>query len=206
MIETNRQYRMSFSTGGLFLKESLLVIASFCRLNSWNEVREQVLKDNLLQARTAATLKRNTQEIILRLKHLSDGVILQMPGLMPEIQRKIIWFAVCETYDFIREFAVEVIRQKHLTMQYHVDNSDFNEFFNTKQVWHPELETISQQTLAKLRQVLFKIVREAEIINDNGLIIPFAGLSHTPAELAGNRRFLEVLPVSNADFKRFVSK
>lgn len=197
---------MSFSTGGLFFKESLLVIASFCRLKNWDLVRELTLKENLLQARTAATLKRNAQEIILRLKNLSDELIMQTPELIPEIQRKIIWFAVCQTYDFIREFAVEVVRHKHLTMQYHVDHSDFNDFFNSKKVWHSELEKISPQTLAKLRQVLIKIVREAEIINNDGLIIPFAGLHAVPSKLAGDCRFLEILPISNAEFKRYATK
>lgn len=206
MIETLQKYRMSFSTGGLFHKESVLVAECFCRLKDWEKTRKQILDENILMARTNASLKRNTQEIILRLKNISESVVKVIPDCCPDMQRKIIWYAVCETYDFIKDFAREVIVNKHQTMQYQIDYSDFEEFFNSKTLWHTELERLKPKTIDKLRQVLFKILREAEIITDKGFIIPFNGIIEIPMALRHNKSFAQIMPMSNAELKRWLEK
>lgn len=77
---------MSFSTGGLFHKESVLVAETFCLLKNWNKTRDKVLDENILMARTTASLKRNTQEIILRLKCIPEKVVKAMPECCPDIE------------------------------------------------------------------------------------------------------------------------
>ena len=66
------KYNMSFSTGALFKRESLLVASIFTNVKDWNLVKKYVFEHNTLQARTVSTLQKIYGEISSRLQHLTD--------------------------------------------------------------------------------------------------------------------------------------
>ncbi len=166
----NERYVMSFTTGGLFHRESVELAGLFLELEDWRTVRARVLSDNLLRTRTLSTAKRLCTEIISRLKKLDPREMdLLVRGEPPE-QRRLLWIAVCRRHKFIAEFAVEVIRERHITMKPDLGCGDFDAFFNQKSEWRPELDKIQPSTRNKLRQVLFKILREAEILTADNTI------------------------------------
>lgn len=87
-------YEMSFSTGGLFLTESVKLAECFRESMDWNVVREQVQAHNVLQVRTLSTAQRVLREVISRLKRLSSGEVdLLLLGDCAE-QRALLWVAV----------------------------------------------------------------------------------------------------------------
>jgi hypothetical protein len=107
-------YEMSFSTGGLFLSESVKLAQSHQSLGEWDRVREQALLENLLQVRTRSPAFRVLREVISRLKCLTtDESALLLEGDSQE-QRVLLWIAVCRRYTFTGEFAVEVLRERFL--------------------------------------------------------------------------------------------
>ncbi|WP_039960780.1 BrxA family protein, partial [endosymbiont of Riftia pachyptila] len=69
----NNRYSMSFTTGSLFHRESVKLAALYFKLKDWNAVRDKVISENLLQARTLNTSKRVCREIISRLKKLNSS-------------------------------------------------------------------------------------------------------------------------------------
>ena len=155
---------MSFTTGGLFRGESVKLATLFLELNDWKAVRERVLSDNLLQARTLNTSKRVCNEIVSRLKKLDPGQIDLLVHGGPQEQGYLLWIAVCRRYRFIADFAVEIVRERYLSLQNDLPYEEFDSFFNKKSEWHPEMENIRPSTRQKLRQVLFKILREADLL------------------------------------------
>ena len=159
-----RRYSMSFTTGGLFRGESVKLATLFLEWNDWKAVRERVLSDNLLQARTLNTSKRVCTEIISRLKKLDPGQIDLLVHGGPREQGYLLWIAVCRRYRFIADFAVEIVRERYLSLQNDLPYEEFDSFFNKKSEWHPEMENIRPSTRQKLRQVLFKILREADLL------------------------------------------
>jgi len=166
------KYSMSFTTGGIFHRESVDVAGLYLEKGDWKEVRENVIASNLLQARTTASSKRRSREICIRLKHLNrDELELLFEGDHQE-QAYLLWLAICRHYKFIREFSVEIIRERFLTLRYDLSYEDFDAFFNAKMEWHEELEKITDSTRNKLRQVLFRIMRESELLNSDNHIIP----------------------------------
>jgi hypothetical protein len=127
----NDRYSMSFTTGSLFYLESVKLAGLFVELNDWNAVRNQVLSENLLQARTQNTSKRMCREIISRLKTLAPREIdLLIHGSSKE-QGYLLWIAVCRRYKFIADFAVEIIRERYLSLKTDLHYEDFDAFFNT---------------------------------------------------------------------------
>lgn len=85
-------------------------------------------------------------------------------------QAYLLWLAICRRYQFIGDFAIEVIRERFISLKTDLNYIDFDSFFNQKSEWHVELENIKPSTRNKLRQVLFKILREADLLTENNLI------------------------------------
>ncbi len=161
---------MSFTTGGLFSRESVTLADLFLNFGDWSAVRDKVLTDNLLQTRTLTTSQRVCREVIARLKTLNPNELdLLVHGTSQE-RGYLLWIAVCRCYNFIADFAVEIIRERYLSLKIDLHYEDFDSFFYRKSEWHPELDNIRPTTRNKLRQVLFKIMREAELLTANNTI------------------------------------
>lgn len=167
---SNDRYSMSFTTGSLFHRESVKLAALYLDLGDWNSVRDQVITANLLQTRTLNTLKRVYREVVSRLKTLSPGELEFLIEGSHQEQAYLLWLAVCRRYRFIADFAVEVLRERYITLKTDLSHEDFDSFFNRKSEWHSELEEISTATRSKLRQVLFKILREADLLRADHVI------------------------------------
>ena len=166
------KYRMSFTTGGLFVAQSALLAELYLDLADWKHVRTRAIDENLLQTRTVRSAKLISGEICFRLGELDEQELeLLVEGDHSE-QASLLWLAVCRRHAFIAEFAVEVILEHVLTYHYDLSYDDFDIFFNAKMEWHQELENITQSTRNKLRQVCFRMMREAQILGENNTIIP----------------------------------
>ena len=195
-------YSLSFTTGGLFHRESLLLARLFGEVNDWDQVRDHVLSENLLQSRTLNTSKRQCREIISRLETLEQSELdLLIYGSTQE-QKYLLWMAVCRRYRFIAEFAEEVIRERYIGMKQDLQYVEFDFFINKKSEWHPELEAIQPTTRNKLRQVLFKILREADLLTTkntiNASMLSQRFLAAIPRE---KRRDVYVFPRFESDIK-----
>lgn len=166
-INDHQKYSMSFTTGGLFHQESVLLASVFIQLEDWDMVRKSVVAENLLQARTANTLKRVCREIISRLKTFDVEALEFLVTASPQEQRYLLWIAVCRRYSFIGDFAVDVLHEKYITLKKDLLYEDYDSFYHRKSEWHAELETISRATRGKTRQIIFKMLREADLLTDN---------------------------------------
>jgi len=167
---SNDRYSMSFTTGSLFSRESVKLATLYFELADWNAVREKVMAENLLQARTQNTLKRVCREVVSRLKTLSLGELELLVEGSHQEQASLLWLAVCRRYRFIADFALEVLRERFITLKTDLSHEDFDTFLNRKSEWHSELDEIRPATRLKLRQVLFRILREADLLTANNTI------------------------------------
>ena len=70
----------------------------------------------------------------------------------------------------MREFAVEVLRERYLSYQMDLPLEAFDVFWGRKAEWDEGLESISQSTRLKLRQILFRMMREAGVLTENNTI------------------------------------
>lgn len=165
-------YKLSFIGAALAITGSVKMAEAYLRLRDWEAVREIVFAENILQARTRSSIQRNFQELAPRLQLLTEEQLeLLVEGTHQE-QKQLLWLAICRRYDYIREFAVEVIHEKYLSMDYELTAFDYEAFFNRKADWHPELDELKETTRTKMRTMLFRMLREADIISTDHRIIP----------------------------------
>jgi len=199
------KYRMSFTVGGLFYQEAVSAADLYIKSKDWANVREEILKTNLFQSRTQNSLERICREVLSRLKLLSSEQLKIIQDGSRQEQLQMLWIAVCKRYSFIRDFAIEVIREKFLLMDYAITEEDYTIFFDTKAEWHEELEKLKDSTKKKLKQVLFRILREAEITSEMNIILPSILTQRVAKALFSDKSGLYiVLPVSDADFKEWI--
>lgn len=165
------KYNMSYTACDLVSSETIKVAQLFLEEKDWKQVSKIAFERNLLQYRTENALKRTLSEIISRLKILPLEAIEILVNGTPFEQNQILWFALCLRYQFIYDFAIEVIIEKYNLMQPEITQLDYDAFFNSKLSWHDELDKLTDSTKYKLRQVLFKMLREAEVIDANNCIL-----------------------------------
>ena len=193
-------YRLSFTTGGLYFRESKKIAALYLRINDWDEVRKVSLEENLLQANTRSSSVRTYRESSSRLQQLSKDELNLLIESSEQDQRYLLWLAICRQYTLIEEFAVEVLREKFLIMDLSLTHHDYDVFFNRKADWHPELDELSTSTKNKLRQVLFRMMVEAGLLSSNYSIIPAIITPRVAREIFKPSNSQAVIyPISDAD-------
>jgi hypothetical protein len=77
-------------------------------------------------------------------------------------QQQLLWLAACKRYEVLRDFGNEVLRGRFLRLDRVVTADDFDEFLESKAIWHPEIEKLTETTRAKPRQVALRMLREAD--------------------------------------------
>ncbi|MCG5516452.1 MULTISPECIES: DUF1819 family protein [unclassified Ectothiorhodospira] len=199
---TEGRYRISFTSGSLYHRESVKLAELYLSLRDWEEVRAQALRDNLLQARTESTAKRTCREALARLQRLNDRELAFLPEANHQDQAHLLWVAVCRLYQLIADFAVEVIHERFIMMNLDLSFEDFDAFYNRKSEWHDELDNASASTRNKLRQVLFRMLREAGLLGKDKTINAVL-LSPRLVELLSQHQPDECLyfPVHESDIK-----
>ncbi len=164
------RYRLSFTSGGLLVREAGIATSLFQSQGDWSAVRVLLESENLLQARTLSTRKRVAREVVQRLAELTDYEVELFVDAMSEERGHLMWAAVCRRYKLVGEFAEEVLRERFLILAPLLTYSDFDSFFHTKAVWHSELTELKESTYRKLRTNVFLMLREASLLSDNGQI------------------------------------
>lgn len=200
---TNNKYLLSFTIGGLFYQESLVVVDLYCKCKSWNEVFTIIVQQNILQFRTDSTAKRVGKEIVGRLKTLTQEEIELLLKISSSEQKQLLFIGICRRYRFIYDFAKEVIRERYLSLKHNLPTEEFDIFYNQKEQWHEELEKIADSSKYKLKTVLYKILLEAEIIDKNKIIMPAMMNNKLISLIAKNNLDdLLIFPISDLDIKK----
>lgn len=167
----NQKYKLSFTAASLSISESVNIAEAYLKCRDWNKTKDIIKENNLLQSRTSSRTIRVARELIQRLKLLNDNQLELLVEGNPTEQKYLLWFAVCKTYELIKEFAVEVIRNKFLSRSMTVTDLDYDAFFNHKADWSDDLQQIATSTCKKIRQVVFLMAKESGLLTDDYVIL-----------------------------------
>ncbi len=164
-MQSQSKYILSFTAASLRLNEMIKVAKAAYDNNTTdlNVVKESGVVFSSVKTRTS---DREFREIRKRLEKLTPEQINILINGDLISQKQIAFLAVCKRYGFIRDFTIEVIRNKVLVFDYQLHESDYNSFINSKILLYPELEEFSESTRKKAKQVMFRILEQAGIINN----------------------------------------
>lgn len=171
MVENT--YNISFTAGAAMLNETHTVAEVYWETGKdWPLTQEKVLCDNLMGKNKVSTNKRFLSLLKQRLTTLNDEELNLLVNGSVAVRRMVVLLAICKAHSFVFDYITEQVRSVFYNMQERVSYASFNEFFNEKKYEHPELEQITDLTVAKMRQVVFRIMEQTELIEsaEDGVI------------------------------------
>jgi len=201
---TKKKYSFSFTGASALLAETLIVAEEYVRLQDWEKVKVSVQENNLMNKTKQNTSKRMYHELKKRLELLTNEQLNLLVNGSPDESKAMVLLSLLKAYAFFKDFVIEVIRAKYLLYNNIIVSSDYTSFFNTKAITHNELNTITEKTTNKVKQVLFKMLEQVGLINSakDGIIIkPFLSDDSIKAILNDDATLLAGFLCSDAEIK-----
>jgi len=159
------KYLLSFTAVSLQAYEAEIIANLYKETLDWDSVARSVIEDDALQKGTISTRKREFIEIKKRLQSLTPEQIAYYEDATSSDVKSLTILSCFKLYAFISDFATEVMRNKLLLFDFQLLNSDYEAFYDSKRVAYDNLNTISQSSRYKLKQVMFKIFEQAGFID-----------------------------------------
>jgi len=171
LLMTSKKYKLSFTAASLSINEAVNIAEVYLKMRDWNQTNLYIKENNTLQSRTSSRTIRVSRELIQRLKMLTDTQIELLVEGNPTEKKYLLWLAACKTYEFVKEFAIEVLHEKYLSRSMTLTDLDYDAFFNRKSDWNDDLAQITTSTRKKIRQVLLLMAKEAGLLTEDNTIL-----------------------------------
>ena len=163
---TPTRYALSFTVGGLFLFEGIELARLRATRSSWNEVRAAAASGVFVAKGRASSVSRIRNEVIRRLATLSEAELAYLADAGMSDARALMWVAACRKYRILADFAHEVLDERLRSYQPEIRAADFDILLDAKGVNAAEIARLAQSTRARLRSCAFRMLREAELLDD----------------------------------------
>ncbi len=192
------QYKFSFTATSLRTRD-LVLIANWQNKDSLDEL-ELTLGNG-----KSATGRRIYAELKKWLEVLTEEQLSVLKTGSFKAQNEIAFLAVCKYYAFIRDFVVEVVREKYLVFDYELTDGDYLSFVRRKSESHSKIDQLTENTQYKIKQVCFMILAQANIIDGTKSKIIRPQLLEYETQntiLNDNPEFLKFFLLSDIDINR----
>jgi len=158
MMTSTITYDFSYTGYALRIKEMSKIARFILTDQSFDVVNE-------LGSGKTTTAQRSLSEIKKRLDVLTEKqrIILLDGDLIS--QKQIVFLAICKLHYFMRDFTIEVLREKYLVFDVQFTEGEFISFVRRKREIHQNLDEKSDTAIYKIRKVTFQILEEAGIID-----------------------------------------
>lgn len=159
------KYLLSYTAVSLQAYEAEIIANLYNETLDWDGVAKSVVEDDALQKGTISTRKREFVEFKKRLQTLTTEQLAYYEEATSSDVKNLTMLSCFKLYAFIFDFATEIMRNKLLLFDFQIMNSDYESFYESKCVAYDNLNTISDSTRYKLKQVMFKMFEQAGFID-----------------------------------------
>ena len=167
MAVERETYNMSFTAGAAMLNEMHAVAEALLVCDGdWERTKDKTFKENLMEKEKMSSNIRYFALMKQRLEVLNEAELDMLVNGTVAVRRLIVLLAICKAHSFIYDFISENVRDCFYNQYERISHANFNEFYNEKKYEHPEIEQVSELTVAKMRQVVFRILEQTELIED----------------------------------------
>ena len=164
-MELMQDYSLSFTAASLMFFETEQIAKLYLEYKDWLKVATIVIDENYLKKGTISTRKREFAEIKKRLQNLEFEELEFMTTCTTDELKLFCLFLCAKTYRLIFEFIVEIVREKYLNFDYTIYDSDYINFFDSKKLSSAKLQSITENTTYKIKQVIFRILEQSSLID-----------------------------------------
>lgn len=189
---------MGFTAASLRPELARTIAERYLSTNDWMQTRSSVLSTNALQNRATASAERQEREIRQRLQRLTPQQIALLASGNAEDRAALSWLAAAKQIQFAFNFASITLTEKLAEYDTLLRYADFQSFLDSEALSHPQLSNLAPSSIAKLRQVLLRMLKEVGIISE---IHPNSGLGKIHRPILSN----SVLNVIDSDNARWLA-
>ena len=174
-------------TGEPFLYNETKIIAQYLLDGESAEVlKKRNIEENLIQQKRVASVKRTNSAIFRRLAVMNNDLLYEFVNSDIVISKYILVYAIMKTDNLVKDFIRQIYYDKILLMKDYIERIEIDNWFE-KIYADSNLNTISDTTKYKLKQVTMKIMM------DSGLVIK------------EDERYRIIIPILNDKFKKLLS-
>lgn len=160
------QYSSSLTGASFLMYELKQVIGLKVQGLNDKETKQRVTEENLFQYKYESSIKRSLPSVLRRVNAL-DETLYQMVLEEPLETGKIInLYAIMKTDRLFFEFMDEVIKEKYESNNLLLETKDLNLYFTVKAEQDNKVAGFTEKTVAKLKQVFYKVLFESGILKD----------------------------------------
>lgn len=133
---------------------------------SIDEIIEYIQRDNLFQYPTEREVARLTRACHKRIVALdNDKLVYELANAPAEVAKQINLYAMMRYNRLVRHFMEGLIGEKYRQHDFSYTRKDINVFFSRLREQNDDIAAWSEQTMAKLKQVLTKCLIETEMLD-----------------------------------------
>lgn len=150
------------------LQETLGVVQLLHEGKSWETIQDAVMEDNLFEQDTKVTRKNTLREVKKRLLGLPEEWWDEMLGASLDNKKIMNYLLILRDNRLIREFMLEVVREKMLTLQQVVTHQDVRAFMERKRLESDEVRGWTESTIVRTSRSLLMMAVSAGVLEKSG--------------------------------------
>lgn len=170
-VPVSKDYPLSLSGASARVPDVVVTAKAFLECGDWREARKRILEGNAYMMNPSSA-QRIAGELIKRLKTLSEAELRFLVESVGEDRLAMVWLSICRTYPFVQAMAREGLVERMAAFATTFDDGEYAAIMERQAQLHPELDTLTPLTAQKIRSVVFKMMNECGLLDDDRRITP----------------------------------
>jgi len=169
-MNNNERYNGSMAGKGAFLDETKIVLNEIARGKSNEQVRKDVIKNDLLDQKTLASRKKYWAEINRRyLSERSDDEVDNLTRVVLHCKNQdavdlILFYEYCQEDKLLHDLTVDCTFNLYHQAKTTIDKIDINHWLKQKEEDHPEISNWTQSTHSRIVRSYLATIRDFGLV------------------------------------------
>ncbi|ASS85702.1 DUF1819 family protein [Geobacillus sp. FSL K6-0789] len=163
-----KKYSGGFTAEHLYRNEMKIIVHLQLQGLSKEEIKKKVFEENLLHCRSEAAIKDLFPRVYRRAEVLDQQLKFFLIHGARSDQNALLLYAFLKRFTFPRDFVLEVIHYNMKKFKSTVTEGNIRTFFEEKEQQYEQVRNWTDKTKYKLKQVMLKIIVDAELLKKNG--------------------------------------
>ena len=174
-------------TGAAFLYNETKIMAKYVLDGEpIKELRKRNVEENLIHYKSKSAISRVNSPIFERISVFNNDMLYEFVNADVSISKMLLVYAIMKTHNLVKDFMSQLYLEKILMMKDYIEQFEVNNWFEKLYI-ESNLESVSETTKYKLKQVMMKI------LIDSGLVIK------------EDERYRIIIPILTDKYKKLLS-
>ncbi|EOU1569953.1 DUF1819 family protein [Clostridium perfringens] len=170
------EYKSTIKSRPYLYKETKKAVSLINKGLDVDGIKGKSLEDNIFQLESESRKKEVASIITSRIKVLDSYILNKIENSNIETSKILVLYAIAKTDRLFFEFLNEVYKEKIVLKDFYIRDKDFSVFFQSKKEQSEKVDSWSEYTFKKLKQVYIRILFESGLIGnqkgDREIVVP----------------------------------